>query len=159
MVCVSLRGHQGVDILSQLFLTASIKDRLLWEEWTRDFFLPSSRGNLSMEFTPAGATLQELFWNALGKSLRSRGLEQNYSKYGDSSSSSSIPRSLLEMPILESHPNQLKHHFWNKAQASRWFAYSPALALWSGGWGPTFLRGSHEMPMLLLLGPQFEWQT
>ena len=68
-------------------------------------FRSSSRGCLFLRFTLVGATIQGLFWNVLGNSLSSKNLEGHYSKRGGGSD---IPGSLLDMPVLESHPNHLK---------------------------------------------------
>ena len=89
-------------------------------------FLSSSRGDLSLRFTLAGASIQDPFWNVLGNNLSSKNLEQEYSKHRDGRS---IPGSLLEMPVLESHPNHLKQHLGVGPRLSKAFMSSPALVL------------------------------
>lgn len=93
------------------------------------FLLSPSRGYLSIRFSPAAATIQDLFWNVLGKSLRCGSLEQYYSKCGGCHQ---LSTNFGREPKL---PGDMCSHL-----------------LWIGDRGPTFL------PMLLLLEPQFEWQ-
>ena len=119
-------------------------------------FLSSGRGDLSLRFTLAGATIQDPFWNVLGNNLSSKNLEQEYSKHRDGSS---IPGSLLEMPVLESHPNHLKQHLGVGPRLSKAFMPSPALVLWSGFWDPTFPSNAQVILNLWLQRLQIAYQT
>lgn len=99
---------------------------------------------------------QDLFWNVLGNNLSSKNLEQEYSKHRDGSS---IPGSLLEMSVLESHPNHLKRHLGVDPRLSKAFTYSPALVLWSGFWDPTFPADAQVILNLWLQRLQIAYQT
>lgn len=98
-------------------------------EGNEPFLLSPSRGYFSTTFPPAVATLQDLFWNILGKSLRCGSLVQYYSQCGGYYQLSNIFGREPELP------GDMCAHL-----------------LWTGDRGPAFL------PMLLLLEPPFKWQ-
>ena len=109
-----------------------------------------------MRFTLAGASIQDPFWNVLGNNLSSKNLEQEYSKHRDGRS---IPGSLLEMPVLESHPNHLKQHLGVGPRLSKAFMSSPALVLWSGFWDPTFPSNAQVILNLWLQRLQIAYRS
>ena len=138
-----------------LLLTPSNRDHP--ERKKDEPFLPSSRGELFLRFTLVGATTQDPFWNVLVNNLSSKNPEQDYSKHRDGSS---IPGSLLEMLVLESHPWFFgKWHLGVDPRLSRAFMCSPALVLWSEFWDPTFPPNAQVILNLWLQRLQIAYQT